>query len=138
MLLVNNLQTETIRIEETSLNEGMEVDIEIRSLCGCLEEQKPELNSDLCSYHGYYQCGMCFCDEGRGGKQCECDMVDLLDHKQQELNCREPFYDPETNITSHGPVCSESGSCFCGECYCTKGRSGSYCQCPDCPKCANS
>lgn len=95
--------------------------------------EKPELQSALCSLAGDYTCGMCFCEPGRGGKTCECDMNESTTDKQLEMNCRQPRIGRD-NVTTYGSVCSESGTCLCGFCHCYKGRNGQYCECGDCPR----
>lgn len=113
----------------------MSIELEIRELCGCLQEEKKEPSSALCTYAGDYACGMCFCEAGRGGKICECDMSESTTDRQLEMNCRQPRIDESlANVTTYGPVCSETGTCICGQCHCYKGKTGQFCECVDCPR----
>lgn len=59
----------------------------------------------LCSAHGHYGGGVCHCEEGWKGAEC--------DIPQGE--CEEPN-------------CSNHGRCIDGECHCERGWKGPFCE----------
>ena len=69
----------------------------------------------LCSAHGHYGGGVCHCEDGWKGSECdipiaECEMA----------------------------TCSSHGRCIEGECHCERGWKGLFCDQPDCldPSCS--
>lgn len=59
----------------------------------------------LCSAHGHYGGGVCHCEEGWKGSECdipvsECEM----------------------------PTCSNHGRCIEGDCHCERGWKGLFCE----------
>ncbi|XP_059617120.1 integrin beta-nu [Phlebotomus argentipes] len=125
---------DTIRIEESHItDESLTMDIEIESDCKCLTEEKGEYNSPLCNYKGEMRCGMCICDSGWAGQQCDCELSNFNSYKALENNCRIRTIDSSTNETTYGSICSDNGQCICGECFCNAGVDGKYCQCQACP-----
>ncbi|KAL1375620.1 hypothetical protein pipiens_004614 [Culex pipiens pipiens] len=122
---VSNL---TVKIEETLIsNEGVELEIDLRQACQCELQNEPVAGSDLCTGNGDYSCGMCTCKHGWIGKTCDCNLqqfessVDLLNQ------CR-----GESEFDELGPVCSDRGECFCGQCLCNPGFEGQHCECSEC------
>uniref|UniRef100_A0A915EED4 Integrin beta subunit VWA domain-containing protein n=1 Tax=Ditylenchus dipsaci TaxID=166011 RepID=A0A915EED4_9BILA len=103
----------------------------VTPICGC-ECDNPrfhEKRSPRCGYKGNLVCGLCQCDQGKGGETCECDLnaygvsqpEDLLDQ------CREH---------KMAGVCSGKGKCSCGKCKCDADYiKGKYCECDsgNCP-----
>uniref|UniRef100_A0A7G3AML4 Integrin beta n=1 Tax=Lutzomyia longipalpis TaxID=7200 RepID=A0A7G3AML4_LUTLO len=125
---------DTIRIEESHItDESLVLDIEIEDVCECLTEEIGEPNSPLCNMKGEMKCGMCICEAGWAGSQCDCELSNFDSYKALENNCRIPIVDSRTNETSYGAICSDNGQCICGECYCNAGIDGKYCDCQACP-----
>uniref|UniRef100_A0A1L8DLQ6 Integrin beta n=2 Tax=Nyssomyia neivai TaxID=330878 RepID=A0A1L8DLQ6_9DIPT len=125
---------DTIRIEESHITEeSLVLDIEIEDDCKCLKEDVGEPNSPLCNGKGVMKCGMCICESGWAGVQCECDLSDFNSYRALEQSCRIPASDATTNDTTYGPICSDNGQCICGECFCNAGVDGKYCECQACP-----
>ncbi|XP_036767972.2 integrin beta-2 [Manis pentadactyla] len=81
----------------------------------------------LCSSKGSVECGICRCDPGYVGKNCECQ---TQGRSSQELegHCRKD---------NNSLVCSGLGDCVCGQCVChssdtpNKHIFGQFCQCDD-------
>lgn len=79
----------------------------------------------LCLNKGSVECGICRCDAGYTGKNCECQ---TQGRSSQELegNCR------KDNVSV---ICSGLGDCICGQCVChtsdVPGRKifGQFCEC---------
>ena len=73
-------------------------------------------------------CGICSCDDGFYGKQCECEGNDARAESAAAMSdCRA---DNETT-----EICSDHGVCKCGVCECVKRPNpqevfyGKYCEC---------
>ncbi|XP_066912333.1 integrin beta-1-like [Clytia hemisphaerica] len=103
-----------------------EVKVDVELICQCPCETLPNMreeNSVKCNGTGTFQCGICYCPEGRYGEQCQCDGFTKLSDKECKPN----------NTTE--TVCSGMGNCVCGKCVChrqdipTNIVSGKYCQC---------
>lgn len=67
------------------------------------------MNTEECSYHGIYKCGICECDSQYFGGRCECSPL------QQSVNASEMSCRPDNTSTVD---CSGRGSCVCGQCEC--------------------
>lgn len=96
------------------------LDIELDSLCSCDCGQPPEANSSLCTEgQGAFQCGICVCQPGFMGVNCECNEESAL-----LSNCL---------ASDDAEICSGQGQCYCGQCVChasSFGRIyGPYCEC---------
>lgn len=65
-----------------------------------------EEDSVKCNGTGTFQCGICYCPQGRYGEQCQCDGFTKLSDKECKPN----------NTTE--TVCSGMGNCVCGKCVC--------------------
>ncbi|XP_045140566.1 integrin beta-2 [Echinops telfairi] len=90
--------------------------------CRCLDTSPSQ---SLCSGKGVLHCGVCRCEPGYTGKNCECR---TRGRSSQELegSCRKD---------NSSVVCSGMGDCICGECIChraddpKKQTYGRYCDC---------
>lgn len=105
-------------LKPVGLQDSLEVELE--SLCSCDCQQPPEANSSRCSEgQGAFQCGVCVCQPGFLGAQCECNEESAL-----LSNCR---------ANNESEICNGQGECYCGQCVChasSFGRIyGSYCEC---------
>ncbi|XP_071440832.1 integrin beta-PS-like [Hetaerina americana] len=122
------------QIKPQSLNESLEVELEI--ICDCPCEQPGNLgyeeNSRSCSYHGTLTCGVCACGEDFVGQDCQCQKGVIPDGNPDNITGCVPggnINDPSAKI------CSNLGTCECGVCVCdTKDNpeekiTGKYCQC---------
>lgn len=105
----------TFTIFPEGLEERVQVDIEHVCDCDCQLQPEAEPDSEKCSYNGTYECGICNCNPGWIGDQCECD-----DRGTAEEACG----------TSNG-ICNNAGNCTCRKCECFDGYSGDKCECND-------
>ncbi|XP_075153165.1 integrin betanu subunit [Haematobia irritans] len=130
----DGVYTHKIRIEESALNEFMEIEVEIQKPCPCAEEV--DVNDEYarfqCNDNGYMHCGMCQCDPAWTGVFCTCptDPTNATTTEAIENLCRRPYDLGST--TDLGPVCSNRGECDCGSCFCFPGFEGKFCECPEC------
>ncbi|XP_052756956.1 integrin beta-nu-like isoform X2 [Galleria mellonella] len=114
---------QTIYISESQLGQdSLSVDVEIQCGCDC-ESDRLEGMSNTCPINSRRVCGVCQCDQGWMGPQCNCNIKDFSPSLDLLAQCRE-------NYTSG--VCSGAGDCFCGKCDCDRGFNGRYCQCKTC------
>ncbi|KAG7201582.1 hypothetical protein KM043_004327 [Ampulex compressa] len=121
---------QTIQIKPRGINESLTIDLEIICDCAC---DKPEhssytLNSEFCKGNGTLSCGVCTCNKGFYGKQCECEGDEVgVDNVAAMAECK------PNNETLE--VCSSHGACKCGVCDCNKRTNpqemfyGKYCEC---------
>ncbi|XP_061526735.1 integrin beta-6 isoform X2 [Phycodurus eques] len=100
------------------------LDIELESICSCECLRPPEADnsSSRCAEgQGTSHCGVCVCQPGFSGTECECNEESAL-----LSNCA-------TNNESD--VCSGQGQCYCGQCACDTSSFGhiygAYCECDD-------
>lgn len=105
----------TFTIFPEGLEERVQVDVEHVCDCDCQLEPEAEPNSAKCSFNGTYECGICQCNPGWIGDNCECD-----DRGTAEEACG----------TDNG-ICNNAGNCTCRKCECFKGYSGDKCECND-------
>ncbi|XP_044159190.1 integrin beta-2 [Bufo gargarizans] len=95
----------------------------VTTACDCICEDAPDPGA--CSGNGKTVCGICSCNTGRLGKNCEC-AAGSKTSQDLEQNCR------KDNSTA---VCSGAGECICGQCFCHTNDDparkifGEYCQC---------
>lgn len=90
--------------------------------CRCRDQSQEQ---GLCRGKGAMECGICRCDPGYIGKNCECQ---TQGRSSQELEgrCRKD---------NSSIVCSGLGDCICGQCVCHTSDSpnkvifGQYCEC---------
>ncbi|VDK42370.1 unnamed protein product [Anisakis simplex] len=97
----------------------------ITPLCGCDCEklQNQEKRSPLCYGFGDLVCGVCECQPGKGGGNCECDLKQYGARSPAEL-------DDRCRSGPNEPICSGNGRCRCGQCQCSsESITGQYCEC---------
>ncbi|KAJ2945693.1 hypothetical protein O0L34_g533 [Tuta absoluta] len=121
-------QTQTIKIIESQLGQDsltLEVDIQ----CGCnCQQEAATLRSGLadpCGVNMHQVCGVCLCNKGWSGPNCDCSIEDEAASAALVAQCREP------NAT-HSLPCSGRGECLCGRCECDYEYTGKFCQCKAC------
>ncbi|XP_053982497.1 integrin beta-nu [Hylaeus volcanicus] len=113
-----SLWKQTVVIEDALASEASRMVIEVQLLCGCDCEHT---DSSRCR-HGTNECGLCKCDIGWSGDDCNCDETSSV---QNRLQCVRP------NATN---TCSNRGECICGSCVCDEGYRGQFCECSACDK----
>ncbi|NWS76085.1 ITB2 protein, partial [Crotophaga sulcirostris] len=97
--------------------------IHLDSNCNCNCNDKPNPND--CNGKGSIVCGICSCNSGYMGKNCECDTKGKTS-KELEGSCRKD---------NSSLICSGQGDCVCGQCIChtsdvpDKKIYGTFCQC---------
>ncbi|XP_043999708.1 integrin beta-6 [Gambusia affinis] len=104
-------------LKPVGLQDSLEVELE--SLCSCDCHRLPAANSRCTEGQGIYHCGVCVCQPGFLGAQCECN-----DESAFLSNCL---------ATNDSEICNGQGDCYCGHCVChpsSYGRIyGTYCEC---------
>ncbi|KAM3965747.1 integrin beta-PS [Aphomia sociella] len=116
---------QTIHISESLLGQdSLSVEVEIQCGCECKSDQLEDM-SLTCPQNSRRVCGVCQCNKGWMGPDCNCDIKDDLLSLDLISQCREP------NAT-RTTTCSGAGDCICGKCHCDPGYDGRYCQCQMC------
>ncbi|KYQ55161.1 Integrin beta-PS [Trachymyrmex zeteki] len=122
---------QTMEIKPRGLNESLTIDLEI--ICDCPCEKPGHLgyqpNAIECKDRGTSVCGVCSCNSGFYGKQCECEGSDIGADKLNSItDCK-----PDNQTVE---ICSGHGTCKCGVCDCDKRPNnpqelfyGKYCEC---------
>ncbi|XP_072179655.1 integrin beta-1-B-like [Diadema setosum] len=110
------------KIEPPSL--GEQLTVRVKPICSCDCANETARGPEYCSNFGTYVCGACVCDQGRSGRNCECDRAEA------------EGLDPSCVFTnSSSEECSGRGTCVCGQCECdsrdnpTESIFGAYCHC---------
>uniref|UniRef100_A0A7N6BN44 Integrin beta n=1 Tax=Anabas testudineus TaxID=64144 RepID=A0A7N6BN44_ANATE len=142
-------------LKAVGLQDSLEVQLE--SLCSCDCHQSPVANSSQCiDGQGTFHCGVCMCQPGFLGAQCECNEESALlsnciaNNKsdicsgQGQCYCGQCVCHPSSFGRIYGPycecdnyscvrfrgeLCGGHGVCDCGECRCQRGWTGEYCNC---------
>ena len=99
---------------QVGINESLTVNLEM--ICDCQCEYSGdtfELNSPKCNYKGDLKCGICTCEDGYFGKNCECSIQNGGHSQTTVLNenaCRKD----NTSLLE----CEGRGQCECNTCNC--------------------
>ncbi|NXP26944.1 ITB2 protein, partial [Scytalopus superciliaris] len=115
------IQSQSFTIRPLGFTDTLTVHVDSNCDCHCEEQPDPA----ACSGQGSIVCGICSCNSGYTGKNCECDTKGKSS-KELEGSCRRD---------NSSMVCSGLGDCVCGQCVChtsnTPGKQiyGTYCQC---------
>ncbi|XP_073713556.1 integrin beta-3a isoform X1 [Misgurnus anguillicaudatus] len=110
-------------IKTMGFKDSLEVTVEFECDCQCQQFSEPA--SPSCHHgNGTLECGICLCDPGRLGSQCECSDWEYKPSQQDKCSPN-----PET------AACSGRGDCVCGQCACRANDFGKvwgpYCECDD-------
>uniref|UniRef100_A0A8D2DQE5 Integrin beta n=1 Tax=Sciurus vulgaris TaxID=55149 RepID=A0A8D2DQE5_SCIVU len=116
------LQEQSFVIRALGFTDTVTVRVLAQCECRCRDQRQ---NRSLCRGQGSLECGVCRCDAGYIGKNCECQ---TQGRSSQELegSCRKD---------NSSVVCSGLGDCVCGQCIChtsdipNKEIFGRYCEC---------
>ncbi|KAM4697856.1 integrin beta-2 [Rhinophrynus dorsalis] len=97
--------------------------VSVKTLCECECDEPPRPGD--CNSNGRIMCGICSCNEGHMGKNCECQTGGRT-NQELEQRCKKD---------NGSAICSGAGDCICGQCTChtnedpNKKIYGTYCQC---------
>ncbi|PZC71768.1 hypothetical protein B5X24_HaOG212552 [Helicoverpa armigera] len=117
--------TQTIRISESQLGQdALTLEVHVQCGCACSVTSQPHM-APMCPVNAHFVCGVCQCNKGWSGPNCDCAIGDENASAELMAQCREP------NAT-RSIACSGAGDCLCGECSCDPGFTGKYCQCATC------
>ncbi|EDL03669.1 integrin beta 2-like, isoform CRA_a [Mus musculus] len=100
------------------------VTVRVLPLCECQCQEQSQHHS-LCGGKGAMECGICRCNSGYAGKNCECQ-TQGPSSQDLEGSCRKD---------NSSIMCSGLGDCICGQCEChtsdipNKEIYGQYCEC---------
>jgi len=131
---VKSKQRQSILIYPVGLNEKLVLDVDVACQCGCEEQttgSAVEKSSGECSGGGHLVCGICKCDDGRTGANCECS----VDGPEQISEDCQPEVTSAVNSTLKTNLCNGRGNCVCGKCECHRRPNphetvdGKYCEC---------
>ncbi|CAF0798067.1 unnamed protein product [Adineta steineri] len=130
---INNGAPTTFSIYTHGLNDKIRITFQTNCSCPCSKVPR-QANGPQCSNHGIYECGVCACEKGFYGRECECDK-----HSTNADEKRKQCIKPGTS-----DICSGRGQCTCGRCACESATTlgtdqriyGDYCECDDfsCPR----
>ncbi|EZA50855.1 Integrin beta-PS [Ooceraea biroi] len=122
---------QTVEIKPRGLNESLIIDLEMICDCPCERQGHPGFrpNATECKESGTSMCGICSCNPGFYGKQCECEGNEMgAGNLISMADCK-----PDNQTTE---ICSGRGTCKCGVCDCDKRPHnpqemfyGKYCEC---------
>lgn len=88
---------ETFTIKAEGISEEIQIELNTICQCECELSGPQELNAEACGGRGNLTCGLCSCNEGFSGRNCECSSTNSKDHVDAS-EC----VDPSTNMTCAG------------------------------------
>ncbi|XP_069471951.1 integrin beta-2 [Ambystoma mexicanum] len=115
------LPDQSFRIRPLSFSDTLTVNV--NTLCDCECDDTPQPGD--CNSQGRIVCGVCRCNEGYVGKNCECNTT-RKSTQDLEVSCK---------LNNGSETCSGLGECVCGQCAChdsgdpKKQIYGDFCQC---------
>ncbi|KAG7334841.1 hypothetical protein KOW79_001437 [Hemibagrus wyckioides] len=117
------VKSHTFSIKPLGFKDTLQVTVDFACNCSCQDSAQPA--SPAChNGNGTLECGVCLCDPGRLGPQCECTEADYK--PTDTASCKQS---PDADI------CNGRGDCLCGQCSCHSkdfGKVwGKYCECDD-------
>ncbi|XP_012882820.1 PREDICTED: integrin beta-2-like [Dipodomys ordii] len=116
------LQQQSFVIRALGFTDTVTVRVLPQCQCQCRDQKQ---DRGLCGGKGSLECGVCRCDAGYSGKNCECQ-TQGKSSQELEGSCRKD---------NSSLVCSGMGDCVCGQCMChasdepNKEIFGRYCEC---------
>ncbi|XP_026534756.1 integrin beta-2 [Notechis scutatus] len=116
------VENQTLTLQPLGFTDFTTVRIHSRCNCEC-DEELP--NKSDCNGQGNINCGICRCNAGYVGKNCNCKTGGKTS-KELEKSCRKD---------NSSVICSGLGDCVCGQCIChtmadnQKHIYGSFCEC---------
>uniref|UniRef100_A0AAY4B1W3 Integrin beta n=1 Tax=Denticeps clupeoides TaxID=299321 RepID=A0AAY4B1W3_9TELE len=118
-----NNRVQTFTVKPVGFKDALNVTVEFACTCACGANAQPA-SPDCSLGNGTKECGVCLCDAGRLGPQCECSEADY-----------KPSDEDTCKAGPDSPVCSGRGVCICGQCSCRNNNFGkvwgTHCQCDD-------
>ncbi|KAG9477504.1 hypothetical protein GDO78_002742 [Eleutherodactylus coqui] len=115
------LSPQSFSIRALGFTDTVRVSVQTACTCKCDDTfERTECNSN-----GRIECGICSCNPGHLGKNCEC-IAGSRTSQELDQNCKRE----NTSV-----ACSGAGECICGQCIChlsddpEKKIFGTYCQC---------
>uniref|UniRef100_A0AAY4B0I4 Integrin beta n=1 Tax=Denticeps clupeoides TaxID=299321 RepID=A0AAY4B0I4_9TELE len=116
-------KVQTFTVKPVGFKDALNVTVEFACTCACGANAQPA-SPDCSLGNGTKECGVCLCDAGRLGPQCECSEADY-----------KPSDEDTCKAGPDSPVCSGRGVCICGQCSCRNNNFGkvwgTHCQCDD-------
>ncbi|NXC17750.1 ITB2 protein, partial [Corythaeola cristata] len=115
------IQSQSFTIRPLGFTDTLTVHLDSNCDCECNEQPNPT----ACSGKGSVICGICSCNSGYTGKNCECETKGKTS-KELEGSCRKD---------NSSVICSGLGDCVCGQCIChtsdvpDKQIYGTFCEC---------
>ncbi|XP_010120113.1 PREDICTED: integrin beta-2, partial [Chlamydotis macqueenii] len=115
------IKSQSFTIRPLGFTDTLTVHLDSNCDCNCDEQPDPT----ACNGKGRIVCGICSCDSGYIGKNCECDTKGKTS-KELEGSCRKD---------NSSVICSGLGDCVCGQCIChasdipDKQIYGTFCEC---------
>ncbi|XP_050018118.1 integrin beta-2-like protein [Alexandromys fortis] len=116
------IQKQAFVIQALSFTDTVTVQVLPQCECRCRD---PSQKHGLCGGKGVMECGVCRCNSGYTGKNCECQTQGQSSQELQR-SCQKD---------NSSLVCSGLGDCICGRCEChtsddpNKVIFGQYCEC---------
>ncbi|XP_060087487.1 integrin beta-2 [Heteronotia binoei] len=116
------VDNQVLVIRPLGFTDSLTVNISSRCNCECDEEIS---DTSVCSGHGKVDCGICRCNPGFTGKNCNCE-TGGKSSRELEKTCRKD---------NASVICSGLGDCVCGLCAChtnddpKKQIYGTFCEC---------
>ncbi|NWX16072.1 ITB2 protein, partial [Aegotheles bennettii] len=115
------IKSQSFTIRPLGFTDTLTVHLDSNCNCNCTEQPDP----NDCSGKGSVVCGICSCNPGYTGKNCECDTKGKTS-KELEGSCRKD---------NSSLICSGLGDCVCGQCICHTSNVpdrkifGTFCEC---------
>ncbi|NWI14815.1 ITB2 protein, partial [Crypturellus soui] len=115
------IKSQSFTIRPLGFTDTLTVYVESNCNCNCHEQPDPK----DCNGKGSIVCGICSCNSGYTGKDCECETKGKSS-KELEGSCRKD----NTSV-----ICSGLGDCVCGQCMCHTSNEpgkeiyGTFCEC---------
>ncbi|XP_075817410.1 integrin beta-2-like protein isoform X2 [Microtus pennsylvanicus] len=116
------IQKQVFVIQALSFTDTVTVRVLPRCECQCRD---PSQEHGLCGGKGVMECGICRCNSGYTGENCECQTQGQSSQELQR-SCQKD---------NSSLVCSGLGDCICGRCECHRSDDpskvifGQYCEC---------